>query len=288
MGASKKVLERKPNPFFLLLARIGLAEFSRRLLTRGGRFALNFHGVSHHRYPDVPRDLQPYYSVAEFHQTLAWIAARFDFLTVDDFLYNSKPGVLLTFDDGHANNLVNILPVLGEFKAQGLFFITIQHVLNPRNWLDFTKNCAKQAWGSESAVSECFARDCYDGLSENQLTELTKSPLAIIGSHTLTHPSLPACSPDQMHAEIFESHRILREFSHQPVNCFAYPTGQYNRAVAEIVRDAGYKAAFAVDPLPVGLPGFEIPRIGLYDSSSDYLSLKLSGLHRRALRGPVL
>jgi peptidoglycan/xylan/chitin deacetylase (PgdA/CDA1 family) len=274
--------------FVSLMARSGVAEFFRRILTRGGRFTLNFHGVSKHRYPDIPRDLQPYYSVAEFRKTMGWIGARFDFLTVNDFLYSAKPGVLLTFDDGHANNLVNILPVLGEFKAQGLFFITIQHVLNPRNWLDFTKKTAKQVWGKESAVPEHFARDCYDGLSESQVAELAQSPWAIIGSHTLTHPNLPACSSDQMREEIIESRRILHKSIHQPVDFFAYPTGYYNRAAAETVHDAGYKAAFAVDPIPVGLPGFEIPRIGLYDSNPDYLLLKLCGLHRLPLRGSLL
>jgi hypothetical protein len=72
------------------------------------------------------------------------------------------------------------------------------------------------------------------------------------------------------------------------VDCFAYPYGYYNRMVAEAVRAVGYRAAFAVDALPVGLPGYEIPRVGIYAAHSDYLSVKLSGLHRRALHGPAL
>ena len=57
----------------------------------------------------------------------------------------------------------------------------------------------------------------------------------------------------------------------------------------EAVRACGYRAAFAVDPQPVGLAAYEIPRVGLYEATPAYLSLKLSGLHRQALPGaPVL
>ena len=57
-----------------------------------------------------------------------------------------------------------------------------------------------------------------------------------------------------------------------------------NAKVAEAVRSAGYRAAFAVDALNVTSPLFEIPRVGIYASDAPYLTLKLSGLHRRPLR----
>jgi peptidoglycan/xylan/chitin deacetylase (PgdA/CDA1 family) len=258
------------------------------LLVRNGRFALNLHGVSSRRYPNVATDLQPHHSVEEFRRVLEWLAVRFAFLAVEDFLTTDKPGVLLTFDDGHANNLTNILPLLTEFKAQGLFFVSTQHVMNPRAWLSFTRRDSGHGWGSESNVPDDLARDCYDGLSESQLAELAQSPFAVIGAHTVTHPSLPTCSPDNLRRELIESKQYLQKVSGQTVVLFAYPFGDYNRAVAEAVRDAGYRAAFTVDSIHVGLPQFEIPRVGIYASNPHYLDLKLSGLHRPALHGRVL
>jgi peptidoglycan/xylan/chitin deacetylase (PgdA/CDA1 family) len=252
------------------------------------RFALNFHGVSSRRYPGIPADLQPHHTAADFRRALAWLAARFPFLTAEEFLSTGKPGVLLTFDDGHANNLTNILPLLEEFRAPGVFFISTRHVADPRDWLAFTRRNARRGWGDETAVPPDFARDCYDGLSGSQLAELARSPWAVIGGHTITHPSLPACDPAALAVELGESRRTLQEISGQPVELFAYPYGDYNRAVAEAVRAAGYRAAFAVDPIPVGLPGYEIPRIGIYAARPLYLSLKMSGFHRPPLRGPAL
>jgi len=270
-----------------LIGSLGIAALSRQMLVRDGRFALNFHGVSSHRYENVAADLQPHHSVAEFRQTLAWLKSRFAFLNVEDFLSTDKPGVLLTFDDGHANNLTNILPLLAEFNAQGLFFVSAQHVKNPRDWLSFTLRDTGRGWGSASNVPEDFARDCYDGLSENQLAELARSPFAVIGAHTVTHPSLPACSPEDLRRELSESKQYLQKISAQAVDTFAYPYGDYNRAVAEAAREVGYRAAFAVDSIHVGLPQFEIPRVGIYASDSNYLDLKLSGLHRPAIRSAV-
>ncbi len=271
-----------------LAARSGLAALARRILAQGGRFALNFHGVSRQRYPGIPRDLQPHHTVDEFRATLAWLSDRFSFLSLDEFLHTAKPGVLLTFDDGHANNLLNILPILAEFRAKGLFFVTLQHVQNPRNWLGFTREYARRGWGEEKNVPEDFARDCYDGLSASQLAELAASPWAVIGSHTLSHPHLPGLSPADLRRELEESRRALAEISRQPVDTLAYPYGEYNRAVAEASQQAGYCAAFAVIPQGVGLPAYEIPRVDLYFADPDYLALKLSGLRWPALRGPIL
>lgn len=271
-----------------LIGSLGIAALSRRILVRDGRFALNFHGVPSHRYPDVATDLQPHHSVAEFRQVLEWLKPRFSFLGVEEFLATDQPSILLTFDDGHANNLTNILPLLAEFKAQGLFFVSAQHVKNPRDWLSFTRKDAVRGWGSEVNVSDDFARDCYDGLSEIQLAELAKSPFAAIGAHTVNHPSLSTCSPGELRRELRESKQYLQKVSSQPVDTFAYPFGDCNRVVAEAARDAGFRATFAVDSIHVGLPQFEISRVGIYASDPHYLDLKLSGLHRPALGGRVL
>lgn len=270
------------------LHETGLAGLSRKILVRNGRFALNFHGVSSRRYRDVPRSLQPHHSIPEFRQVLEWLSINFTFLKVNEFLAGDKTGILLTFDDGHANNLLNILPILTEFRAPGLFFISTQHVRNPQDWLPFIRQNAVCRWGCESKVPADFAHDCCDGLSDAQVVELSQSPWAVIGSHTITHPSLVECSDEQLNAELVESRLYLEKISGQPVDYLAYPFGRYDRRVAEASRIAGYSVAFAVDPLPIGLPVFEVPRVGIYDSSPSYLNVKLSGLHRRALHSPIL
>ncbi len=252
----------------------------RRLLVRDGRYVLMFHGVSACRVPDVPHDIQPYFSASELAFTLDWIAARFAFLTPEALLGTSEPGVLLTFDDGLANNATNALPVLETIGAPAVFFVSSQHVRRPRDWLAPVRRLARSHWGAEGNVPQSLAADFFDGMDVDQLSVCGRHPLITIGGHTDSHPFLTRCSDAEFQAELVDSRAYLQGISGQAVDLFAYPTGDYDRRVALAVRAAGYRAAFALDRRGAGLPAYEIPRIGLYSADPGYLGLKLSGLHR--------
>ena len=121
-------------------------------------------------------------------------------------------------------------------------------------------------------------------MSRADLGACAEHPLVTIGSHTVSHPRLTRCDDAALAAELEESRRLLEDWCGATVDLFAYPKGDYDLRVARAVRDAGYRAAFAEDPVGAGLPDFEIPRIGLYAHDAAYLSAKLSGLHRRPWR----
>lgn len=262
----------------------GLADLARRALTRSKSFVVTFHGIAARRDGDLPAAVQPAFDAAELRAAIDWIGRRFDYLTPSELLQGERCGVLLTFDDGFANNYTNALPVLEAFEAPAVFFVTTQHVEDPKNWLPATRATARRHWPEEAAVPDPLARDFYDGLSREQLAACARSPLVTLGAHSVSHPFLSACDPETIRHELAASKLFLEEVGGQPVDLFAYPTGDYDRAVAEAVRACGYRAAFAVDPRRVGLPAYEIPRVGLYAADAAYLSLKLSGLHRRPIR----
>lgn len=262
------------------LWRTGLNELFRRLLAKDGRFVLVFHGVAAKEYGGIARPVHPHHTAAQLQQTLAWLADKWPFLTPAQFFAGCR-GILLTFDDGLANNFEYGLPVLEQFSAPAIFFVTTQHVIRPDNWLDFNRQRACQQWGNKAAVPPAIAHQFFDGLSIEQLAACGAHPLLTIGGHPTTHPFLTRCNEAQLWQELTVSRRYLQEISGQSVDTFAYPTNDYNRQVAEATQRAGYKAAFAVDSRQVGLSGFEIGRIGLYQARPDYLSTKLNGLYRR-------
>ncbi|HEX9639345.1 MAG TPA: glycosyltransferase [Acidobacteriota bacterium] len=260
----------------------GITHLSRRLLAQRGRFVLLFHGVVRQPYSDFPAAAQPYPTQDQLRSIFGWLRERFDFLTSRDLMESRKPGVLLTFDDGLANNHTNVVPVLAEFNAPAVFFVTTQHMIQPNDWLPATRQLLAEHWNGRPVPPE-VAVDLFDGMSRGQIAELGQHPLVEIGSHSVTHPLLTQCGSDRLRLELEESRRQLQEVSGQPVDLFAYPTGDYDRRVAEAVRAAGYRAAFAMESYRIGLPAFEIPRIGIYASDRAYLSVKLSGLHRKQL-----
>ncbi len=261
----------------------GMAALARRVLTRERSFVLTFHGVSTRRDTGLATAAQPSFDVAELRATLRWIRHRFDFLTPRQLLYGERCGVLLTFDDGFANNPGNALPVLEELEAPAVFFVSAQHVRDPRDWLPATRETARRHWRREDLVPASIARDFFDGMTRDQLAHCAEHPLLTIGSHTVSHPFLTGCDDAALARELERSKALLEQWCGHRVDLFAYPAGDYDLRVAHATRAAGYRAAFAEDSRQVGLLPYEIPRIGLYDCRAPYLAAKLSGLHRRAL-----
>jgi peptidoglycan/xylan/chitin deacetylase (PgdA/CDA1 family) len=264
-----------------LLSRIGIARLARSVLVANRRFVLMFHGVIPERYPDIPRAIQPWTTVAELRFTLAWLQARFAFLTPVAFFAGKGPGVLLTFDDGLANNYRYALPVLEAFDAPAIFFVATQHVKNPADWLPSYQGYAQQYWGRVEDVPREIGAAFWDGMSVEQVAACAQHPLITIGGHTDTHPHLTGCSDDELHHELTMARMWLQSACGRAVDLFAYPYGDYDRRVMEAVRTAGYRAAFVDQPVRVGVPEFEIPRVGLYYADPAYLDVKVSGLYRR-------
>jgi peptidoglycan/xylan/chitin deacetylase (PgdA/CDA1 family) len=274
----------RQNLITRLISKSGLAALFRAATVGRGRFVLAFHGITAVRPVDVPRTIQPSMSVDEFRSVLGWLRQRFKFLTPAEFFQADQRGVLLTLDDGFASNFTNALPLLCDFDAPAIFFVSVQHVVNPRDWLPASRERALRHWPSVDAVPDDLAAQFWDGMTQDQVREAARHPLITIGSHTIGHPHLPRYDDASLAEEMTGSKRMLEEITGQTVDLFAYPYADYDRRSAEAARSAGYRAAFAVDPIPVGLPAYEIPRIDLYWTDPAYLDVKLSGLFRRPIK----
>lgn len=266
------------------LWNIGLTDSIRRLFSKGHRFVLVMHGVAGSFHPGIDRSNQPDLTASDLKTILKWLSENYHFLKPEEFFYSSNPGVLLTFDDGFANNYSVALPILEEYNAPAIFFVTLQHVLEPEDWLPATKVMVQNRSNVEIDLLNAVKNELYDGMNIEQLKSCADHNLITIGSHTLTHPFLSRCSDEELQGEIVGSKELIEKLIHKEVTCFAYPTGDYNAEVIKVVQEAGYLFAFASDPNMIGIPQFEIPRVGIYASDAWYLSMKLSGLHRRPIR----
>lgn len=272
-----------------LLWKTGFSETLQKARSKKTRYVLVFHGVSSARNHRYPLECQPHHDRAEMHAVLTWLAERYTFLSAEAFLTTSQPGVLLTFDDGFANSHTVLLPLLEEFAAPAVFFVTLQHILDPKNWLPATRKSASRVWPDLKTVPSAIANDWYDGMSVAQLRACAEHPLVTIGSRTCSHPHLPNCSETDLENEIHGSKTQLEKLTGTTVDLFAYPTGIYDGQPIKAVQSAGYRAAFAVDRQGYASLRYEIPRIGIYASDPAYLSLKLSGLHRCPIKStPIL
>ena len=64
-----------------------------------------------------------------------------------------------------------------------------------------------------------------------------------IEAHTLTHPHLRELAPDEAMREISESKKVLEARLGKPVVAFAYPFGEYNASIVDMLKRAGFASA---------------------------------------------
>lgn len=102
----------------------------------------------------------------------------------------------------------------------------------------------------------------------SQLRELAASPLVTIGSQTASHPHMPLVSGERNRQELARSNaRFARELG-APPRLFAYPYGEYSMEVIDLVRAAGFAAAFGQHSGAVGHASdlFRLPRFALNEA----------------------
>lgn len=129
---------------------------------------------------------------------------------------NNGPKFLLTFDDGYADFLEHVHPVLEDRGVAALLFVTTK-------FLD---------------------SDMETFLNWDQLKELSAGTRVEIGSHGMTHWNLLALTNKDARREIMESKKLLEGHLDRRVSFFAYPSGGHSSGVEEWVREAGYDAAY--------------------------------------------
>jgi peptidoglycan/xylan/chitin deacetylase (PgdA/CDA1 family) len=138
--------------------------------------------------------------------------------------------VVLTFDDGYADNLANAVPVLRELG----FTAAVFPVLDLRS-----------RFNSWDAAPEMRA----PLLTEREMREVEEAGMEL-GSHTISHPWLTRLDDDRLRDELVRSREVLASVSARPLPVLASPYGGVDERVKRAVRVAGYEAALAVNAGP--------------------------------------
>ncbi len=134
--------------------------------------------------------------------------------------------VAVTLDDGWADNHEYAFPIFVKYGVPATFFLTTDHL--HRRVQDDRK------------------------MTPAQIAEIHRYGMSI-GGHTRTHADLLAIPLHQAKDEIRGCKADIEDLLGAEASLFAYPGGVFNRAIANIVEEAGYKAACSV--IGMGLNG---------------------------------
>jgi peptidoglycan/xylan/chitin deacetylase (PgdA/CDA1 family) len=264
---------------FPMLHAAGVFGLLRALLKRRRSISVLLHGTYSRRYPEIPMELHFGMHTEDFERVLEWIRSeRVRLLKLDEYLAG-EPGLLLTFDDGYANNYEHALPLLEKFECPATFFLATRHIID-RGGDKWLENFSEIMDRHGLTVDEEIGYELFYGLTEGQIRKMARHPLVDLGAHTHRHVRLSQQGEAALRDDIRQCNDILSDLCGSPPEVFSYPFGDYDERCIRMVREAGFKAAFAVQPRLGRDERFELPRIGLYRSDAAYLSAKMSFLYR--------
>lgn len=137
-----------------------------------------------------------------------------------------------------------------------------------------------------AAHTERIAKACRTALPDDLMMRSTqvralRAAGMEIGAHTLSHPILAALDAPTAQREIEGGKELLEGLLQEPVELFAYPNGRPDRDYAaehvEMVRAAGFKAAFSTAPGAADRASaiFELPRFTPWDRTELRFGLRL-------------
>lgn len=150
------------------------------------------------------------------------------FAFVSPGLMSGAKAVAITFDDGFVSNLHAAVPVMSGFGCRAINYLVADRIGKTSDW--------ETAEGGE-------ARPLMD---EPQIREWMAAG-NWIGAHTCTHPRLSRIPRDRAREEIVAGKKKLEDRFGLPIEHFAYPFGDYDDGVADLVREAGFKTACTMD-----------------------------------------
>jgi len=168
--------------------------------------------VRHHRYTVAQSDFR--------RQILGLKDRNWRGMSVSEALADSKPalpGVAITLDDGSETDLIGAAPVLKESSCNATFYVVV-------GWL-----------GRPGFLSSAQVRELADLGFE-------------IGCHSMTHACLSELGPAELHVEMTDAKAKLEDILGRRVDHFSAPGGFWNRRLAQMAMDAGYRSAATSRP----------------------------------------
>ena len=234
----------------LLILLVGVLAFGSWLIWApvAGVPILEYHMVGEDALPDE----QPYIvPTADFAAQLDYLqAAGYTTITMQEYIAawqgkRSLPEqpIVLTFDDGYADNYTEMLPVLEAHGMRATMYMVSNDIGQPR-YLTWAQLQDMQQRGVE------------------------------IGSHTANHQPLTTLTPEEQAEELRLSKLLMEWNGIRWIGAFSYPNGAYDADIAARVAEAGYFTAVTGDaglntertnPYELQRINIPHPRLGIWE-----------------------
>jgi peptidoglycan/xylan/chitin deacetylase (PgdA/CDA1 family) len=165
---------------------------------------------------------------------------------------STKGLVGITFDDGYEDFLHTAVPIMEGFGFSATVFVVAGMLGQENDW--------------EHAHSPTPNRRLLGAEGVREVVERGME----VGSHTMSHPSLPDLNPELLEAEVGSSRQVLSEVLGEEIEGFCYPYGRLDKASVRAVRRSRYTYACAVNNR-VEFNDYDLPRMPIMASKDNSL-----------------
>ena len=167
---------------------------------------------------------------------------------LDAFKNNAKlpdKTVIITFDDGYKDNYENAYPILKKYYLKGTIFVITDYVSLYPNYI---------TW--------------------DEAKEMQKSGVINLESHTMDHFNLLKISKNDARLQLANSKYWLEAHLKKPVTFLAYPEGDYNEDLKNMLKELKYEGGFTVNYGLVSSASdvYEMPRVAVFGYQSGNLT----------------
>ncbi len=159
----------------------------------------------------------------------------------------SKP-IILTFDDGYANLLDNVAPVLAGLHWPYTVFLVSERVGMTNEWV----------------IPEGYEPTPL--LTWEQIREMARTGDVDFQPHTATHPHLDQIPISAAADEMARSRALLQDTLQREATVLCYPYGHFSPDVISAARDCGYTMAVTTEfgRVRAADDPMHLPRISVY------------------------
>jgi peptidoglycan/xylan/chitin deacetylase (PgdA/CDA1 family) len=189
-------------------------------------------------------------------------------------LAEDRKHVFITFDDGYKNN-VRALPILEEFEAPAVFFISSEHVKSGKSfWWDVLHREGKKRGRTDAEIDRRIAGckkhrtedvelhlrkefgenalwpvgDLDRPFTPSELRAFANHRLVFLGNHTRDHAILPNYSEPEISMQICQAQNDILEMTGRTPKMIAYPNGSESVKIRNAAEEAGLRLGVGVRP----------------------------------------
>jgi peptidoglycan/xylan/chitin deacetylase (PgdA/CDA1 family) len=256
---------------YAALQLAGVTKVARRL--RRGGLVLCYHNVIPDADAGIWSGLGLHMPLATFARQMQWLAANYAVVPLQDLVVRLAAGeslrgtAAITFDDAYTGVFEHAWPLLQDLQLPATVFVVAQAPESDADfWWDHpdvlrvASDAQRRRWltdlrGDGAAIVASLGinggavtrppRSCrpadwqtISGAAEAGLT---------IGAHSATHRALSTLGGSDLRSEVIASRDTIARHTGTTPEFFAYPYGLSSPHVREVVRAAGYRAAFTLD-----------------------------------------